>query len=236
LTFGGRIKFDHELAHVTEITLCEAPRNDRIAKFLAPAPEEYFTPEVDRIDGIVGRKMGAERNLVLPFGPGTAEPVEPLDWRLLAWRCIHDLGISEAGNESSLIDVVENSTSVVDHDIENDVQPARVSLINKFNEFSFRCCRCAIGGKPLIDPDEILDAVTVVIVFPVWRHVLQNRRKPDCLRTQVSHVIELRGYTSKGASLPEIKSLIPGASWRRLVISESVDHQEVNPGISPIGR
>ena len=115
-------------------------------------------------------------------------------------------------------------------------QAARVSLINKFNEFSFRCRPCAIGGKPFIDADEILDAVTVVIVFPVWQCVLQNRRKPDCLRTQVSHVIELGGYTSKSASVPEIKSLIPGASWRRLVISESVEQQKVNPGISPIGR
>jgi hypothetical protein len=42
-----------------------------------------------------------------------------------------------------------------------------VSLLNKFFEFSFRRCLLAVGGKSLVDTQEILDAVSVVIMFPV---------------------------------------------------------------------
>ena len=131
LIFRCRIEFDHELPHLAEIALGEAPRYYCITMFLAPATEEYLTPEIDRIDGVVGRKMGVERNVVRPFCPGKSEPVQPSDWRFLAGRRIHDLRISETGDHSSLINIVENSSSMVDHDVQNDVQPTGVSLLNK---------------------------------------------------------------------------------------------------------
>jgi hypothetical protein len=128
--------------------------------------------------------------------------------------------------------VREDVAGVVQHDVEDDVDATRMSLVHQRVQVPVGRRR-GVGSEARLDGQEVLDAVAVVrVVIPLA--VLLHRREPKGADPELLEVVEARAHPVERASLEAGVVGVPPATRGRGRVVEAVDHEEVDPHVPPV--
>lgn len=125
--------------------------------------------------------------------------------------------------------VFEDVARVIDDDIEDDVEAARMRFIHELAQVS-------CGAKARIDLQQILEAVAVIRALQRHR-VLEHRGNPQRSRAEGFDVSETVADAPQGSPLKAAEFRVERqvGGWASRIV-EAVNHQEVDRAISPFGR
>ena len=77
----------------------------------------------------------------------------------------------------------------------------------------------------------------MIVIFPGRGvRVFEHGGDPDGADAEIVEIVELGGYAGEGAALAETVFLIPGARGRGGGVVEAVDHEEIEPIVTPVRR
>jgi hypothetical protein len=122
---------------------------------------------------------------------------------------------------------------MVQHDIHDHINAPCVRFVDKASEFAIRV-RFVIS-KAGINAQEMLDSIAVVSAL-LRLAVLQHGTKPNRTNPESLKVAETLSDPFQSTALKSVDGLIPLLSRRAIGVIEAVDHEEVDPTVSPIGR
>lgn len=172
---------------------------------------------------------------------GSAVSVMPTDAvrKGLKWR-IRRVGV---GTEN----VTEYVSGMIQDDVEDGIHPTSVDLIYQGPQFVVGELRivaggCGIGSEARLGVEEVLNAVAVEGAGFVLA-ILENGSKPERADAEISQITEFLANAFKSAALELAEGLVEGdwrclggGVWRGGWIVETVDHEEIDPGVAPVGR
>src|SRR6266851_8891792 len=122
---------------------------------------------------------------------------------------------------------------MIQDDVEDHIEAGFVSCINQGPQLLIRILRNHC--KPWLGAQEIVDAVAV-IAEPVEGWVLEDRAEPDCAGAEIFEVMQAGLHARERAALIAVEvGVVPRlVAWRCVGPVEAVDHEKVDPNISPI--
>ncbi len=138
-------------------------------------------------------------------------------------------------------DVLEHVAGMVEHHIQDHVDPAGMRLVDQRAQLFLRQPGIAprgirVAAEARLDRQEILDPVAVVGGRVVLA-ILQHRRQPDSAHAQALEVVELAPHAVERAALEQVARSVEGRNARRCGrVVEAVDEQKIDPLIAPVGR